>query len=375
MMTQQLTADKKEEIFQCISETKILDVLRKTTRPFVFIGDPETLSTLKIRLSRDNYSYIEWNEGLSDFRIDPKFLRPKSIIVISSIYDENHILDQIKAYFENNRPASKSSPKLLRLFSDILVNLLSRQAPFQPSEIELETPEVSYAIVTTPRSGSTFLCDLLQKSGLAGYPAEHLRRPVEVLSKYCQFDYIRYVKVLMARQTTPNKVFGTKLISHFLIRYLEAGLEFDSFFQDFFQKVIYLQRRDKVAQSVSLFLAKKTGIWHIFNDEMQELYNTRVDQIELEECQPEAVKSFYDSLTRQEEFIEAFLQRSGVLPLKIYYEDLVSCREKYLYDIYQYLGVVTGDDEADHGAGIKRTKSPLASQLIQKFKENYPSLS
>ena len=34
-------------------------------------------------------------------------------------------------------------------------------------------PIMSYLICATPRSGSTLLCDALERTGIAGSPAEH----------------------------------------------------------------------------------------------------------------------------------------------------------------------------------------------------------
>ncbi len=362
-----------QRILQYLSETKILKVLVKANRPLTFVGDRFTISRLKKEWASEKHQHNFINWDIETGNCELEFDSLTSTVIISSLYNENPIHDQFKNYLANH--SSKCNPPpILNLFSDILVNLLSRQFPFQLSEIEFEIPRNSYAIVTTPRSGSTFLCDLLQKSNLAGYPAEHLRRPAEVLARYCQFDYIRYMKILMTRRVTPNKVFGTKLISHFLINYREEGLGFDSFFKTYFNKIIYLQRRDKVAQAISLYLAKTTGIWHIFNDEIREQYNFKISQIHADQCQVEEIKSLYDFLVRQENFIESFLQDHNIVPLRIDYENLVKSKEKYLNDVFDYLELNTDGYEYENSTGMKKTKSPLTTQLIQKLKDSYPNL-
>ena len=374
VVSNQLAVDEGT-IFQYLSETKLLQVLAKAKRPLTFVGDTVTLLRIKATSPRDEYknSYIDWDVESGQLKCDTGTITIHSIIIISSIYDEGKVRNQFTAYLASQSLKPKR-PKILNLFSDVLVNLLSRQSPLQLSEVEFKTPQLSYAIVTTPRSGSTFLCDLLQKSNLAGYPAEHLRRPAEILARHCQFDYIRYMKILMTRRATSNQVFGTKLISHFLMDYRKEGLEFDSFFQTYFKKIIYLQRRDKVAQAISLYLAKATGIWHIFNDETREQYNLKISQIQAEQCQIEKVKSLYDFLVRQEKFIESFIQEHDITPLRIGYEDLVKSKEKYLNDVFDYLEINADGYEHENSTGMKRTKSPLTAQLTEKFRESYPSL-
>jgi trehalose 2-sulfotransferase len=107
-------------------------------------------------------------------------------------------------------------------------------------------PRVSYLICSTPRSGSTLLCEAMISTGLAGRPEEYYqqrqktglpRRPreyfegaetdeiVEILGDVTRVDdevssydsrnyghYADYVAWTIERGTTPNGVFGAKLM-------------------------------------------------------------------------------------------------------------------------------------------------------------------
>ena len=52
-------------------------------------------------------------------------------------------------------------------------------------------PEISYLICATPRSGSTFLCEALDNTGIAGHPAEHFEVLLETGQPRQPRDYFQ----------------------------------------------------------------------------------------------------------------------------------------------------------------------------------------
>ena len=121
-------------------------------------------------------------------------------------------------------------------------------------------PAHRFAVVCTPRTGSTFLCELLEAGGL-GAAREHLRWPLIYALRHGVSTEVAFDQV--QRHGAVAGVFGTKLISHFL---------FDAVGQD--QAAGFLQgwaaqgfrfirlRRDPVAQTLSKYSAKHSGVWH-----------------------------------------------------------------------------------------------------------------
>src|SRR5947209_6929141 len=107
-------------------------------------------------------------------------------------------------------------------------------------------PQCSYLVCATPRSGSTLLCEALANTGIAGNPKEYFenlistglpRRPreyfedianteiVDVLGAYSRLDnepglstgqngysYTEYFQKVIEQGTTPNGVFGAKVM-------------------------------------------------------------------------------------------------------------------------------------------------------------------
>jgi LPS sulfotransferase NodH len=124
-----------------------------------------------------------------------------------------------------------------------------------------------YLVCSTPRSGSTLLCTGLASTGLAGRPMEYyspnyvkayrLRIGSAIgvtLSEYRQF--------LLERRTSPNGVFGMKMHFGNLPNVLEASEAQKEFVADF-DRLIFLERRNKLAQAVSFSKARATGVYRV----------------------------------------------------------------------------------------------------------------
>lgn len=178
-------------------------------------------------------------------------------------------LDDIGPVVNGLRDARPGLP-VRSLTGDYLLAAACGLDPWADLEaLDRETlPPNLYAVVCLPRSGSTFFCHLLQGLKTAGRPTEHLRPHILYLAAHGQqlgFDPLRWMK-LTARADGFGGIFGTKVITDFAIelwpllddrqrgelRNLVGGV-----------KVIHLERTDKIAQSVSQFIADETRVWHV----------------------------------------------------------------------------------------------------------------
>lgn len=144
------------------------------------------------------------------------------------------------------------------LFADLLPACAAWRAP-PPRRSE---PHTRFVILCTPRSGSYFLCGLLQGCGL-GAPREHLLTSVCDVARDVGHDLLDYLEDL-AHIATIDGWFGTKIISHKLFDAFARGLTPEAFVDhvkacDY--KTIYLRREDKVAQAVSNYFARETNVW------------------------------------------------------------------------------------------------------------------
>jgi LPS sulfotransferase NodH len=162
----------------------------------------------------------------------------------------------------------------------------------------------SYLICTTPRSGSTLLCELLTATGVAGRPDEYFQQlrttgmpmtprdylagvapdiiPVEdregELEQHELFDprrfasFEEYMGWVVQRATTPNGVFGAKIMWPYMAGLVDGLSTFpchrgmvapnDLLSQAFpGLRYVWLRRMDKVRQAVSLWRAIQTWHW------------------------------------------------------------------------------------------------------------------
>ena len=367
-----------EKIFAHLQETRLIQSLTLECN-LIFIGDELTLSYLRKKVElpdlssqQQNHYYYFWSNPkdrnkLIKFLTDLPELE-KYKIIIATVDNEHLIYQQIKRRISNN----KLNIKALKLFSDILINTLSHQKKIlQTAETEFIAPNLSYAIISAPRCGSTFLCNLLKSTSLAGFPAEHLRDHAAVLARNCHFNPIRYMKITMTRNTTTNGVFGTKIISHFLVTYRRKDLNIDAFLNRYFSKYIFLIREDKVAQAVSIFLAQKTATYHIFNDDEKQRYHKKLEEINLDDIDLKEIDKRYNFICQQEKYLEKFCQDNKVEPLIVKYEELEEEPQRYISDILDYLGINKRGVNLNIQTNIEKTQSSLSTQIIQKFKDNY----
>lgn len=121
-------------------------------------------------------------------------------------------------------------------------------------------PERRVVICSTPRSGSYLLCRQMINAGL-GLPAEYFRaRTVARLAERWGVppgDLSAYIDALEAHRTTANGIFAAKIQWYQLTQHPVARERL----VERADLVVYLYRRDVVAQAVSWQVSLATGFW------------------------------------------------------------------------------------------------------------------
>lgn len=124
---------------------------------------------------------------------------------------------------------------------------------------------ISYAILSQPRTGSTLLRELLRVRGM-GDPDEYLHTSridrfwPNLIGSDKPFDCHQYVRLLRQCQTQSSEHFGIKVHYSHLQAHLRDPIAIKNFFVGF-DKVIVLNRANKLAQAVSALKADQTGQW------------------------------------------------------------------------------------------------------------------
>src|SRR5436305_6308929 len=286
--------------------------------------------------------------------------------------------------------------------------------PDATTEPSAEQPAVKptrcYIVCATPRSGSTLLCEGLESSEVAGRPREYFeelketgvpRRPREyfwglrspgVLRQlppdsqldrsgeqrptWDRDDYARHLAASLAEGTTPNGVFGAKLMWSYFPDFLElmrgiprfGGMGDGSLLNTAFPHVhyVFISRSDKVRQAVSLWRALQTWVWR------------KSAGAGPEEPLPhrQAVYSFdaighlLDQLRRQEDSWRGFFFRIGQRPLSLLYEEVAGDPEGAVARVLETLQIPREHAAAPSPRRIGRQSDDLSESWVQSYLED-----
>ncbi len=365
------------KIFQAIEETRFLKKLSSKERLFL-IGERESLEYIRQFLAQYKQSDLNYYCNLSADSLEKSLAIATQenlyrAIVIVSIKNEASLYQEVKSKLD----ILGSNLTVLRLFSDIFINSMCDRELLIPSSENFSKPRVSYAILTTPRSGSTFFCDLLGSTKIAGYPSEHLRLAAQELAKYCNFDYLKLLHNLMEYRITSNGVFGTKFISHFLFELRGTKPNFRQIFKSI-DKYILLVRKDKVAQAVSLVLAQKTEIWHLRQNDFKgnnkiDLYKSKLEDIKIDNNLLLEVEQKHKFIQNQENRLKKILNANQKEALEVAYENIVDDPLTQIDLVLNHLDIEPLSKAIDIDSEIKKMPSNISQEIIRQYKhkKNY----
>jgi trehalose 2-sulfotransferase len=188
----------------------------------------------------------------------------------------------------------------------------------------------TYVVATVPRTGSSFLCDLLVRTGVLGEPVE--LATTEFRDDYCKRWSIpsdvsdtNFLITGVRKSTSKNGVFGVKLLANQFTRLKNMGkLSRNATSKQIIEhiapnaKYVYLLRRDLRAQGISWYRALRTGRWwEVVNHE-----NGWVKAPD-PEYNSISIRQLIDESRELRRLWEEHFQVNGIKPLRITYEDLV----------------------------------------------------
>jgi trehalose 2-sulfotransferase len=257
--------------------------------------------------------------------------------------------------------------------------------------IPIARPRRAYIVCATPRSGSTLLCEMLTATGVAGRPGEHVEylravgRPNEPRE---YFDGIADRSVLdllpvsapphphhaptaeriqhvLRDATTPNGVFGTKLMWGYLAdlqaRLAElpelAPLDDVERLERLLGKLryVHVSRTDHLAQAISMWRAVQTRAWRAENDDA---------------CEPVYSFAGIDHLRRQLEADDrawnGWFGHHGLVPLRLTYDEIAADPASALRRTLDHLGI-----EAPHAADVPPPLRRQAGEQSREWAERY----
>lgn len=241
----------------------------------------------------------------------------------------------------------------------------------------------SYVICTSPRSGSTMLCKLLEATKIAGNPASHFHEPSidEWLDDY-DLDTSAFaskqemlkgiIQAAKARGRGESQVFGMRLqrgsFAFFMeqLNFLHPDRSSDverivaAFGPTLF---IYLTRDDKLDQAISYIRAEQTGLWHRRADgtELERLEEQREDRYD-----PIAIKSQISEFSEFDTAWRSWFEEQSVVPLEVSYDTLSREPQKQLARILDRLGA-----NSSIAHKISTPTAKLADEINRQWRERF----
>jgi LPS sulfotransferase NodH len=219
---------------------------------------------------------------------------------------------------ERNRPAP------------VAEKAVSTAAPPPPAACPRPTPSPRlYLICTLERTGSEYLCWLLRSTGMMGDPQEWYNQNEPRYQARNKFG-IPFLETLARETGTVNGLFGIKIMLGCLDNF---GLleRWDAIRHRYAPQMIWLRRRDKLRQAISLYRARQTGEWRRITGEPFRKTPLRFDARQ--------IWSHHDQLLRWEEDWRREFRAIGERPLEVWYEDIQADPRPAVREICRLAGV------------------------------------
>lgn len=202
----------------------------------------------------------------------------------------------------------------------------------------------TYILCSTPRTGSTFLCELLSSTGVAGKPHSYFRSQdlagwaakFDSLTPHGKVDFVRFVHATRTFTATLNGVLGIRVMWGTLDEILDrlrvhfASKDDIPILQSAFGRIrfIYLYRSDLISQAISLYRAEQTDYWH----STQRKLHATTPEYDFHE-----INQRYESIWRDNQAWKRWFENSGVRPYSVSYESLDSDPEETTVSILRFL--------------------------------------
>jgi len=264
-------------------------------------------------------------------------------------------------------------------------------------------PHTCYLVCATPRSGSTFLCDILTTTGMAGRAKEYFQprivRPQDYFKTEASTDvrvllaglwpdsepveptgwdgstYADYLTKVLEDGTTPNGVFGAKVMWSYLgdfITHLRRipqykGLAVPDLLSTVFPNLhyIWVRRQEKLRQAVSLWKAIQTWTWKADEPPQGGVSSLVREPI----FHYEAIDYLLQQLLVQEKAWQQYFNENGINPFTVVYEQWTLSYRAEVFSILQYLSIPIPEDLVVAETRMQRQADTLSEEWVQQYQQ------
>lgn len=214
-------------------------------------------------------------------------------------------------------------------------------------------------ILSTPRSGSTLLSDLIYQNGIC--LAHEYFQPFQYLPILANrwgclngsvLDKEAYIQNLLRYRTSTTGWLGINLHGE----HLSVFRDFENLLPDVQRHYIYLVRRDIIAQSVSFEIAMQTAKW-----------SSHFAGLEKPAYSFHGIKKRLDSINAQNALVSAYLKSRNITARAVYYEDLIENANETLSGLIP--GTILKMEKLT--SNLERQSSNINEDWIDRFSNEY----
>ena len=236
-------------------------------------------------------------------------------------------------------------------------------------------PQSSYLSCATQRSGSTLLGEGLTSTGVAGRPAEYFNFGLGEASPeppwkddFRTKPLAEYLAIAFRHGSTANGVFASKLqwwqltsLAPELAR-LQGGGDVppaERLARAFGEpRYIWVTRRDKIRQAVSLFRAKQSHAWHSLRS--RESSATPAFSFHL-------IDAALRQIVQEEALWAHFFDEAGITPHTVVYEDLAADYAGTIRGVLRYLDIPFPADAVIPPTRMRKLADELSEEWVQRY--------
>lgn len=246
-------------------------------------------------------------------------------------------------------------------------------------------------IASVERTGSTLLCSLLRRTGLAGTPVEYLNIQTHNFSRFRErhgvpqlrfgyrpigwlrtrtgrfawhniawfepASYREYLAAIARVNTTSNGVFGIKMHWNQYKRHmLDLNLTVD--FWNVPVKWVRISRQDEIRQAISFVRAEQTNSW---NSNME----TKQDPV----YDGSSIVAALERITKENADWQTYFEQNNIQPLNISYEQLTREMDATVRRVMDYIGVHIDEVPSPQ---TKQQSDSTSSEWATRFIREFP---
>jgi LPS sulfotransferase NodH len=237
----------------------------------------------------------------------------------------------------------------------------------------------SAIIATLPRSGSWLLAEGLEDTGLCGIPREYFREDYEDIYRRewgvpSDVTHREYVSAVVEAGTTPNGTFAVKLhwgqFARLLCLHRTNPALVDTTASGVIRSVfpnpryVYLTRRNKPRQAISLYRAILLDAWWAFGDDE----TTRAEEA-LRDRRPDfaTIAALEADLLRDDMRWMNFFETNRLRPHPLTFEDLTSAYQRAVADVVSHVHDISMAGLSVPPPRLRRQADALSEAWLQEY--------